>query len=277
MNLVVNYSEEVKSLLEEGKIDFIDYLKLFSVNGDLSPFDWCIQNRKVMFHGFVGKGGSSIVEKEFLEDRDFNLQDDYFKRSGTPYISMHISIGKERDHMLTADDEEILIETVKDNLKVLRKKYDYDILLENVPVKPGDENVFLISRPEFITRVIRETNTYFLLDVAHARAAADTLGIDIYDYINALPLEKLREVHLSGCTRDSQGVLRANHTYMGEEDYEILDYLLYKCNTIEYITLEYSPYEPDTGASILEYGKMNEKCKKEVYDNLLKLKEVLNK
>ena len=32
MELCVNYSEEVKELLEEGKIDFIDYLKLFSIN-----------------------------------------------------------------------------------------------------------------------------------------------------------------------------------------------------------------------------------------------------
>lgn len=51
MKLCVNYLEETKELLEEGKIDFIDYLKLYSINGDLSPFDYCISKRDVMFHG----------------------------------------------------------------------------------------------------------------------------------------------------------------------------------------------------------------------------------
>jgi hypothetical protein len=37
MKLCVNYLEEVKELVEEGKIDFIGYIKLFSINGDLSP------------------------------------------------------------------------------------------------------------------------------------------------------------------------------------------------------------------------------------------------
>ncbi len=36
MKLCVNYLEEVKALVEE-KIDFIDYIKLFSINEDLSP------------------------------------------------------------------------------------------------------------------------------------------------------------------------------------------------------------------------------------------------
>ena len=54
MELCVNYSSEVKELFEEGKIDFIDYFKLYSINGDLSPFDWCAQNRKVIFHGYSG-------------------------------------------------------------------------------------------------------------------------------------------------------------------------------------------------------------------------------
>ena len=51
MKLCVNYLEETKELLEEGKIDFIDYLKLYSINDDLSPFNWCISKRDVMFHG----------------------------------------------------------------------------------------------------------------------------------------------------------------------------------------------------------------------------------
>lgn len=55
MKLVVNYLKEIEELFNEGKIDFIDYFKLYSLNGDLSAMDWCIKNRPVMFHGTIGK------------------------------------------------------------------------------------------------------------------------------------------------------------------------------------------------------------------------------
>lgn len=51
MKLCVNYLEETKELFEEGKIDCIDYIKLYSINGDLSPFEWCVSKRNVIFHG----------------------------------------------------------------------------------------------------------------------------------------------------------------------------------------------------------------------------------
>ena len=85
MKLCVNYLMEVKELIEEGKIDFIDYIKLFSISGDLTPFDWCITKKNVMFHGFVGEF-SNVANKDFLKGRDGELQRDYFKRGNTPYI-----------------------------------------------------------------------------------------------------------------------------------------------------------------------------------------------
>jgi hypothetical protein len=68
MKLCVNYLEETKALIEEGKIDFIDYIKLFSINGDLSPIDWCVTKKDVMFHGIIGETGSNIADRNFFEN-----------------------------------------------------------------------------------------------------------------------------------------------------------------------------------------------------------------
>ena len=37
-----------------------------------------------------------------------------------------------------------------------------------------------------------------LLDISHARLAAHHLGMDAWDYIHALPVERIREIHVTG-------------------------------------------------------------------------------
>lgn len=273
MELSVNYSEEVKELVEEGKINFIDYLKLFSINGDLSPFDYCVSKGKVLFHGLIGDG-SNIARKDFLENRDWELQKKYFVESQIPFVSFHISLGYKN---VEFEDEASTIETIKRNVDGIRKLFDYDVLLENMPLGKEDSQFFFLARPEFISRVIKETNTYFLLDIAHARAAAYALDISYEQYIKGLPLDRLMEIHLSGCNLRDDGQEVPNHDKMNEEDYEILNYLLEECKNLKVVTLEYGPYDIYTGKSYMRYGSVDEKRKQDVYENLLRLKEVLNK
>lgn len=273
MELCVNYSEEVKELFEEGKISFIDYLKLFSINGDLSPFDWCASKGKVMFHGLTGPG-SNIARTDFLENRDWKEQENYFTKGRVPHISCHISLGYED---ITFEDEWKTIETIKRNVNKIRNLFDYDILLENMPVGKDEKQFFFLTKPDFISEVIKETNTYFLLDIAHARASAYSMEIPYMEYIKSLPLDRIKEIHLSGCNKNKYGDIIPNHDKMHEEDYEVLEYLLKECNELSVLTLEYGPYDMYTGKSFLEYGVTNEENKKDVYENLIRLKEVLNK
>ena len=97
------------------------------------------------------------------------------------------------------------------------------------------------------------------------------------DYINSLPLDKVKEIHLSGCLRNEFGEIIPNHSKMNEEDYEILDYLMKECKMLKVLTLEFGPYDIHTNITIPVYGKVNNELKEAVYENLLKLKDILNK
>lgn len=273
MELSVNYSEEVKELVEEGKINFIDYLKLFSINGDLSPFDYCTSKGKVLFHGLIGNN-SDIARKDFLQNRDWELQRKYFVESKIPHVSFHISLGYKD---IEFEDEVSTIETIKRNVEGTRELFDYEVILENMPLRKSESQFFFLARPEFISKVIEETGTYFLLDIAHARAAAYALEIPYDEYIKGLPLDKIREIHLSGCNLMENGEIIPNHDKMNEEDYEILNYLLKECKNLKVVTLEYGPYDMYTGKSYMKYGSVDAKRKQDVYENLLRLKEILNK
>ena len=274
MKLCVNYLEETRALIEEGKIDFIDYIKLYSINGDLSPIDWCVTKKDVMFHGMAGDSASNIADKNFFENRDLNLQRKYFEITKTPYISMHINAMAEP---VPSEDEAISI--IKANVDRLRSEFGKEILLENIPGIRGRGEYNFYANPDFISKVICETSCGFLFDIGHARVAAEVLEIPFDEYVKRLPMDKIVEIHLAGCMRSVDGYLIANHSKMNEEDYVFLDNLLKTSKTLRTITLEYGTVSRKKALEecpVVEYGKINEKAKEEVYEQLMRLKEMLN-
>lgn len=275
MKLCVNYLEEVKELIEEGKIDFIDYIKLYSINSDLSPLNWCASKKDVMFHGLIGEKASNIADMDFFEGRNTKLQKECFEISRTPYMSMHINALSK-----IPQSEEIAIKVIKENVSRLIKEFDKKILLENVPGIRGRENLNFYSNPDFISKVISETNAGFLFDIGHARVASEVLEIPFEEYVERLPMNKLEEIHLSGCMKNTRGNLLANHSKMNEEDFNFLNRLLETSKTLKVVTLEYGTVKVGTAVGnppIVSYGNINEKAKEEVYEQLLRLKEMLKK
>ena len=275
MKLCINYLEEVRELIEEGKIDFIDYIKLFSINGDLSPFDWCITKKDVMFHGFIGETGSNIADKNFFENRDKEKQKEYFEKSNTPYISMHINAMQE-----PIPNEEEALMVIKENVNRLRKEFGREIILENVPAFRNREEYNFYANPDFISKVIEETKCGFLFDIGHARAAAEVLDISFENYVERLPMDKLIEIHLAGCMKKIDGDLAPNHSKMNEEDYIFLENLLKTNKTLQVVTLEYGTVKNKNTVNecpLVSYGVVNEEAKKEVLEQLIRLKEMLGK
>jgi len=94
-----------------------------------------------------------------------------------------------------------------------------------------------ICDPEFISQVLEENDVFLLLDTAHVVVSAFNMGMDIYDYLNQLPLEKIFEVHLS-----KPGFINGNmedlHSLPDEDEYKILSFLL-KHSSPLYIAIEY--------------------------------------
>lgn len=274
MKLAVNYLQEVKELFEENKIGFIDYVKLFSINGDLSPFDWCANHANVLFHGLVGNF-SDVANVDFWGNRNIELQKKYFEKGKTPYVSLHINTNSD-----DTQTEEETFRTIVKNVEKTKEIFGMEVILENVPARYSDRTKDFLASPEFITRVINETDSGFLFDIGHARAATDALKIPFDEYVSRLPMNRLIEIHLSGVYRASDGKVWALHQKMNDEDYIFLKEILKKCSTLQIVTLEYGPWannEETCGYPVPKYDVVNEEIKAEVYEQLLKLKEILGK
>lgn len=118
----------------------------------------------------------------------------------------------------------------------LEGKVDLPLILENMPATPLLNNGFE-SATAAIRRIVSMLDAGMLLDLAHARVAAAFQGMTIQAYLLALPLERVREIHISG-VREVDGVLRDAHEPLREADYAILEWVL-KRTKPEIVTLEY--------------------------------------
>ena len=73
--------------------------------------------------------------------------------------------------------------------------------------------------------------------VAHARVSASRLGLSIADYLMRLPMERVRQIHVSG-PRQRDGVMVDAHEPLLEEDCSLLRDLLEVTAPLA-VTLEY--------------------------------------
>jgi len=115
------------------------------------------------------------------------------------------------------------------------------LLLENVPDTPEDREVFdhyPYAEPDKVSKLIVDNDVYFLLDLTHAKITAEYRQWDLHDYLRALPLDRVKEIHVCGAGRDDRGYPTDPHLPMAEDDYALLEWALGHTEP-DVVTLEY--------------------------------------
>tara|TARA_R110001592_G_scaffold195720_6_gene443406 strand:+ start:554 stop:1369 length:816 start_codon:yes stop_codon:yes gene_type:complete len=121
---------------------------------------------------------------------------------------------------------------------------DIEILIENnnyYPTKAYD----IITDADFISNLVYDNNIGFLFDQAHAEITAHNQKIKYEEYVNNLPLDKCKQIHL--CKMGYSKELYSENFYLAEDHHLSLSLdecaklksILNKCTRLEYITIEY--------------------------------------
>jgi uncharacterized protein (UPF0276 family) len=161
-----------------------------------------------------------------------------------PFISLHlaplpmwITVAAMRAQVfLPQPPAAVLVRQFIRKVKRLQARETLPVILENMAVlHPGKYR--FESDPQVITRVLEETGCRMLLDLAHARIAAQERVMPVEDYLLALPLDRVVQVHVSGY-RERDGVLYDAHKTLQEADYALLKWVLPRVNP-DWLTLEY--------------------------------------
>ena len=249
MQFALNYSLPAAKLVKEGKIE-IDLFK--------SP-EWeetvqeASQLAPVYVHFKLRAGRHNVEEVGLRCIRHF------LESTATVFVNTHFAPLAS----LTGEppDEEVAVEAAKEDLQILSRHFGIDrIIVENIPWLPiSQHESTIVASAAVISRVIKESGAGLLLDIAHARLAAESAGVTAQDYILALPVSRLREMHVTGIGPHPLGG-RIDHKPMTDEDWRLFEWVLSQIEARVFavpamVTCEYggigAPFAEDSSEKIL--------------------------
>lgn len=131
--------------------------------------------------------------------------------------------GRHSHDLLPLPCTEEALTAVADKLSRIQDQLQEAILIENVSsylrFKPND-----FSEADFISELCRRTGCFILLDLNNTYVNQYNHGIDGVDFINRLPAERVREVHLAGFERQDAYLLDAHNNPVSEDVWALYGY-----------------------------------------------------
>lgn len=246
--IACNWSASLEALLIE-EAGIIDYIKTGVYGSFEEQFATIRSYRPILLHGLGCFDHSGMKD---IGAVDFERANRLIAQCGSPHYGLHLAI-KNADMPSPMSDEEIH-GLMSRQIKVFQHTLAVPLLLENTPDSPEDRTVFdhyPYAEAEKIRRLVVENDVGLLLDLTHASITAAFRGWDIHAFLLALPLERIREIHVNGHGTDTQGFPIDTHQAMEAEDYRLLYWVLEHSHP-EFVTLEYSGVASEEPAAIAE-------------------------
>ena len=175
-------------------------------------------------------------------------------KTATPWVGEHLSFvsAPGRNGTVEAIPHTVApplniqtLERVKRAQAIYRKKLQVPLLLENPPqyfTTPGST----MSQPEFISALCAQSAAELLLDLSHFLITAQNVGFDAAATLREFPLERVREIHISGIRLEGGTAWDDHGAAAPERAFELLAMVLRRVKP-QAVTLEYnwSSHFPD--------------------------------
>ncbi len=246
MRFAINYSPQAEKLWREGKIQ----VDLFKCPDWPDLVDKVGAIHAVYVHCSLRAGGGHV------DDRSFDLLRGWLETTETLVINTHFWARESEFPSNASITTEAIIERTLRDVETLGDYFGVDrVVIENVPhptQKLSDDLLTEVVDPAVISEVVRRSGCGLLLDIAHAiRACEGTGRDDVKAYLNAMPVQALRELHIVGILPepDEHG-MRHDHFAMTEADWAMAEWAVEQIRSGRW-------NKPDTLA--FEYGGIGEK------------------
>jgi uncharacterized protein (UPF0276 family) len=238
--LTVNYSEALERLLQTGERLPIDGIE---VGPWFSPRQIATQRQALPgcpFHFHAG----SLVSRVKYRPGALRRLERYLSCTDNDWLSLHIELlpvvlfrlASRLGVYLSPPGAGQAIEQFVRLLDRVKAVVDLPLILENLPSLPLEKYHYAANQA-VLADLLELADCDLLLDLAHARLSATFRGQSVEDYVAALPLERVRQIHVSGI-RQRNGRWHDAHESMQEEDYHLLEWVLDRCDPAV-VTLEY--------------------------------------
>lgn len=198
MRVSINYSTAAAELVDSGAIQ-VDVFKCPAWPDLIDS----LRERPVYVHFPLLLGREAVIDSEAGAPADFDKIERLREQTGTPFVNVHLApMRTEYPEIPTESDEAAHIEQViadaTRGIRALQARFGAaNVIVENVPAS-DDRLLWAGVQPETIRRVVEQTGAGFLLDISHARLTAERLELDEREYLNALPVAHICEIHVTG-------------------------------------------------------------------------------
>ena len=236
--------------------DRIDFLEVISDQYLYAPPDrterlLAVRERFPLIPHGVGMsvGTAAPLDPDYL-DRLAAFVD----RLAAPWFSDHLSFTKvpetDVEQLTPLWFTEESLEVVCRNVRQVTARIPVPFLLENItyyfPV-PGSD----MSEPEFITRVLEDTDIGLLLDVNNVWVNSVNLGYDPYEFLRSIPLERTVQVHLAGGRKIHELLVDTHSTPVTGEVWDLFSFVVSRV-PVNAVLLEWDQDWPEF-AQLLEH------------------------
>lgn len=220
MQFALNYSPAAAELYRRGAV----HIDLFKCP------DWpdLVQDAQAVCPAYVHF--PLVTGAGLLEAVDWRAVDQLLAATDTPFINVHLralpvdvpGVSDPPDKAGAAR----LIERMSADLRFLARRYGAErVIVENYPYgKRREDCMALAVDPDVFHILLDQSGCGLLLDLSHARISARYLGLDERDYIARFPLDRLRELHVTGI-QPVNGV-PTDHMPFTEADWEMFDWFV---------------------------------------------------
>lgn len=211
----------------------------------------------IVSHGLTASFGAiDPPEASYLDELEAET-----RRLRTPWHSDHLCFSSARGRVL----HELMplkfcrenVTRVADHVRAMRDRLGLPIAIENITwyAHPGRREM---PEAEFISAVLEQSGAGLLLDVNNAWVNAQNHGFDAREFILALPLDRVVEIHVAGHTRTPSGLILDTHgTPLVDPVIELLEWTLRRTGPVP-VLLERDNAVPELDELLSEVRRLRQ-------------------
>ena len=245
------YSSLLTEALQLGRLE-VDYIKMTGTDLAAGALSVALRHAPVLLHHLPSAGSAETVWEQF----DFGALNAQIEQARSPHIAVHLELTAAdwgEPVVISSQEPNVarrMVARLVENYQAVRERTTCPVLFENVPYTGTGGSCRITVEPAVMWHLAAAEGVGMLLDTSHLRCTADHLGIDALAYARSLPLQAVREVHVSGPRLIDGCGLMDSHAELREIDYGLLEWVLGHCQP-EVVTLEYGYAGREDGPTYL--------------------------
>lgn len=150
------------------------------------------------------------------------------------------------------------VRRVAKRVQELQDRLDLPVAIENISAYARYESAEM-SETDFIAAVVNEAGCGLLLDVNNVYVNSVNFAFDPYQFIDALPLDRVFQIHVAGFEQEAPNLLIDTHgAPIADPVYDLLSYTLGKMKKIPPVLLERDNNIPAFAELLTELSRLKE-------------------